>query len=263
MRLSEKIERYLSDQQISTRSTEQVYALLAQELGDRYVEAVKRLLVQRTNESISTDAFYDIVARLNIQKVPLYDIFASRARKAIIWNLEKICAEISITNGSILDAGCGTGLTSCFLGMTYSEANIEGIDISEGMTEAAKKRADSLKLTNVKFFKQNYQEHRGRQYDLIACVHTLDESCNTQTDESLRIYHLQNLLTEGGKLVLIRAGMHKKEGFDYEGETCNLGHIRESFLLGIPPEIIFQFNDADGEGMQQGLTVWGKEKDKN
>ena len=73
--------------------------------------------------------------------------------------------------GSILDAGCGTGL----VGMALSRAgakNIDGIDISPGMLEVARRTGVYNDLSIVDMSKV-IEKKQDESYDVITCVGTL------------------------------------------------------------------------------------------
>lgn len=59
----------------------------------------------------------------------------------LICNLERIFDKYNITNGSILDLGCGPGNLATALGKNFSYA---GIDISEKMLDKAKEKGYSI-----------------------------------------------------------------------------------------------------------------------
>jgi ubiquinone/menaquinone biosynthesis C-methylase UbiE len=52
---------------------------------------------------------------------------------------------------NILDIAAGTGLASTLLACHLPDGKVTGIDLSEGMLEKARARANALELTNVKF----------------------------------------------------------------------------------------------------------------
>lgn len=52
---------------------------------------------------------------------------------------------------TILDAGCGNGILTCFLARLYPDAKILGVDINESAVKHAQTLAEKLKLENVQF----------------------------------------------------------------------------------------------------------------
>jgi ubiquinone/menaquinone biosynthesis C-methylase UbiE len=69
---------------------------------------------------------------------------------------------------SIIDLGCGTGITTEYCADTFSSAHISAVDISSGMLEAAKKRLNG----NVKFYEYDMlkflKEQKSSSTDLIV-----------------------------------------------------------------------------------------------
>lgn len=52
---------------------------------------------------------------------------------------------------TILDAGCGNGILTCYLARLYPEAKVLGVDINEFAVKHAQTLAEKLNLTNVQF----------------------------------------------------------------------------------------------------------------
>jgi predicted TPR repeat methyltransferase len=77
-----------------------------------------------------------------------------------------VAADGNIT-GAILDAGCGTGLVGVALSQAGAK-NIDGIDISPGMLEVARKTGVYNDLSIVDMSK--VIEKQDQSYDVITCV---------------------------------------------------------------------------------------------
>ena len=83
-----------------------------------------------------------------------------------------VAADGNIT-GSVLDAGCGTGLVGVALAQAGAR-NIDGIDISPGMLEVARRTGVYNDLSIVDMSKV-LEEKRDQSYDVITCVGTFTE----------------------------------------------------------------------------------------
>lgn len=75
--------------------------------------------------------------------------------------------------GSVLDAGCGTGLVGVALSQAGAK-NIDGIDISPGMLEVARRTGVYNDLSIVDMSK--VIEKQDQSYDVITCVGTFTEA---------------------------------------------------------------------------------------
>jgi ubiquinone/menaquinone biosynthesis C-methylase UbiE len=70
---------------------------------------------------------------------------------------------------NILDIAAGTGLASTLLASHLPDGKVTGIDLSEGMLEKARARANALELTNVKFQQMDMtrMDLPQKHYDII------------------------------------------------------------------------------------------------
>ncbi|MFB6276130.1 MAG: class I SAM-dependent methyltransferase [Halothece sp.] len=75
----------------------------------------------------------------------------------------------------ILDAGCGTGVGTEYLGHLNPGASVKGIDISEETLEVAQERCQRSGATNVEFQQLNVEDAQTLegQFDMINCVGVL------------------------------------------------------------------------------------------
>ena len=254
MDLESAIREYLDREGMTLRTTQQVYDAVLEHRNKKYVQQIQETLRRRAQGEITVEAFYTAMAE-EVGEMSVYDLFASRARKGLAWNIRRIAEEMP-EGSQILDAGCGTGIISEFLARYFPQKSFTGIDCSSGMITAAQKRAARLNLPNLKYIREDLFTHRGT-YDCVIVAHALDDARTEKEDDSKEIGFLRELLNEQGKLILLRNGGIQEGGAAYEGEVCN-SDFRECILLGIPPETLFCYNDSDGDGLSHGLTVWDK-----
>jgi predicted TPR repeat methyltransferase len=98
-------------------------------------------------------------------------------------------------SGSILDAGCGTGLVGVALAK-FGANNIDGIDLSPSMLEIARKTGVYKDLTVVDMTKTiNKQD---QSYDVITCVGTFTQG---HVGPEPALQELVRLLKKDGLLV--------------------------------------------------------------
>ena len=84
-------------------------------------------------------------------------------------NLNMLGLDISdFKNKKVLDAGCGTGELALF--MAGSGAQVEGIDISDGSLEYARRKAQEAQVSNISFTKRSLYdgEFPREHYDYIV-----------------------------------------------------------------------------------------------
>jgi len=112
----------------------------------------------------------------------------------------------------VLDAGCGRGTTSCYLGKKY-RSKLIGIDIVPFEVEIAKRKAKELGLTKqVKFYLQDYSKisFPNNYFDKIFTLETLVHSPNIK--KTLREFH--RILKPDGKIVLFEYSRSKDIEFN-------------------------------------------------
>eukprot|EP00040_Diaphanoeca_grandis_P028022 m.160812 g.160812 ORF g.160812 m.160812 type:complete len:352 (-) comp31201_c0_seq4:27-1082(-) len=100
---------------------------------------------------------------------PLYE-------NALIPNLPNRVKEILEAGGSLLDVGCGEGVSSCVFGSAFPNATIHGVDFHVPSIEAATKLATSKNLTNVKFSVASSDKKLDEKYDVVTffdCFHDM------------------------------------------------------------------------------------------
>jgi SAM-dependent methyltransferase len=70
----------------------------------------------------------------------------------------------------VLDLGTGTGAASIYFGENLNDARVQGVDISEGMLEKARKKAEKKELNNVEFTEGDIYDlpYENSTFDLIT-----------------------------------------------------------------------------------------------
>ena len=108
----------------------------------------------------------------------------------------------------VLDFACGTGKVS--LGIADKVKSVQGIDLSSGMVEVAKLRAEQQGIKNVEFHHATIDDIRLEkgQFDVIlACniLHLLDDPKPTIT-------RIHQLLSSGGLFISSTGVLAEKRG---------------------------------------------------
>ncbi len=73
-------------------------------------------------------------------------------------------------NIKILDAGCGTGFGTQYLGYQNPQAQVWGIDLSETALQVAQERCQRAEVTNVQFQQGSFLDLDQAGFDFINCV---------------------------------------------------------------------------------------------
>jgi ubiquinone/menaquinone biosynthesis C-methylase UbiE len=99
----------------------------------------------------------------------------------------------------MLDVATGTGSIALIAAARYPRAEIEALDISNGMLSQARKKAKEKSLKNIKFRKQDIEkiEERNVKFDIITCGYGLFFLPNMEHT----IRKLYNCLNTGGKFM--------------------------------------------------------------
>ena len=73
-----------------------------------------------------------------------------------------------IKPNNILDLSTGTGIVALELAQKYPQANIEAIDLSEGMLAQAKSKAETANIKNIHFNQQDAEklDYENEHFDL-------------------------------------------------------------------------------------------------
>lgn len=104
---------------------------------------------------------------------------------------------------SVLDLGCGTGQMVERLAFRFEPQEIIAVDHSAGMLDIAAAKADSLRLSNVRFVRadvSNFIADESSQFDLISCVGVLHHL--TLSNCERLIQDCFNRVTPGGWLLV-------------------------------------------------------------
>ena len=110
---------------------------------------------------------------------------------------------IDLRGKSILDVGCGTGITTQCLATANPETEIVGIDISPKSIEIARQRLEFHDFANVEFLAIGVEELTtlGQKFDYINC----DETLYLLPNPLLGLQMMRDVLAPMG---IIRANLH-------------------------------------------------------
>ncbi|MDP2206545.1 MAG: methyltransferase domain-containing protein [Alphaproteobacteria bacterium] len=110
-------------------------------------------------------------------------------------------------NGSILNAGCGTGYEAALVGTVFPDAEILAVDLSKSSLSYASARAQDLGLSHVKFAQADILQLEGRaeRYDYILSSGVLHHMADPFAGWKV----LRGLLKPGG---LMRIGLYSEIG---------------------------------------------------
>lgn len=131
--------------------------------------------------------------------------------------IEKLCEKLSILPAmKILDAGCGMGGSSMYLGEKFA-ANILGITLSSKQVSIATEQAQQRNINNVVFQVEDALALSSLQDNSFDLAWSL-ESCEQMFDKALFAKQILRVLKPGGKLML--ATWCSADEF-YEGRLAN------------------------------------------
>jgi 2-polyprenyl-3-methyl-5-hydroxy-6-metoxy-1,4-benzoquinol methylase len=98
----------------------------------------------------------------------------------------------------VLDAGCGTGLTTNLFAVRNDDCNFVGVDFSLSITYA-KDFAKKHSIHNVDFKKQDLVKYKSlKKFDAIICQGVLHHI----PDINMAIDNMKSLLNDDGKIIL-------------------------------------------------------------
>lgn len=141
--------------------------LVSPETLERFAEQTER---RRSGKPCDDIAFYDLSAQPGLFPVlhsQRYDYYQT-VGPAIAFRIGDA--------SSILDFGCGAGILTTFYARLFSDRHFVGIDRSEASIAAARRKADALGLSNVRFECLDVGADRhgpSEAYDLILSTHAL------------------------------------------------------------------------------------------
>lgn len=126
----------------------------------------------------------------------------------------------------VLDAGCGLGLYSFYIGKKYPLAKIDAVDCDSEVIENDKRILDELHLKNINFFQKDLLElSEYSKYDLIYSIDVLE---HIKEDERV-IRNIYNALKEGGIFYLHVPQKNQKRHFKRFENWLYEGHARNGY----------------------------------
>jgi len=178
---------------------------------------------------------------------PGYDEFIEKNWKVYPSLVEKICKDVEGKN-RILEVACGTGLVA--LEAASVADGVHGIDISPGMVEEAKKKAERRNIGNVEFSVEDayalpFDES---MFDAVICCNAL----HNMKHPWRALSEIRRVLNSGGMLLATIVGIGTSVKF-------KIGMTIYGLLTGLP---VFHKLDADGAAAmiaESGFDVVNKE----
>jgi len=114
--------------------------------------------------------------------------------------LEGIFRRSGRSVGTVLDLGCGTGAHAVRLAQRGFE--VVGVDLSDGMLEAARRRADRAGSATVSFVRGDIRSLRlDRQFDAVICMFAVLGYQTTDEDVAGALDTVRLHLARGGPFV--------------------------------------------------------------
>ena len=138
---------------------------------------------------------------------------------------------------AILDAGCGTGTLTTLLARL--EHRVTGIDVSPAMLTLAREKASNLGV-DAEYLLQDAASPRlpGRTFSVVLCRHVLW----TLPEPAEVLRRWSNLLTPGGRMVLIEGHWHTGAG------------LRPQQIVDAMPSTM---SNVVVESLSKAATLWG------
>lgn len=120
----------------------------------------------------------------------------------------------------IIDLGCGSGITSCFIASILPESHVVAIDESENAIKVANAIKTKLGINNIDFICQNVQKLADKKYDTVLSTRFIHETIGRifpaysylMPSQNIKIaakmHHeivcvISNLLKENGNIICI------------------------------------------------------------
>lgn len=123
---------------------------------------------KRAGDCLDEIAFYDRTASSRIYPVlysQRYEYYEEVGRR--------VCAAIGSAN-TVLDFGCGLGVLTTFYARQFPEKNFVGLDRSPGSIAVAQRKAEALRLDNLRFECMDAERDAlPGPYDLVIATHVL------------------------------------------------------------------------------------------
>jgi SAM-dependent methyltransferase len=184
---------------------------------------------------------------------------------------------------AILDAGCGIGLLTTFYAKQCPAATVVGIDRSPASITLARRQAQALGLSNLRFECLDMDQHElSGRYDLIVATHTLLQaeqdpglpSCDWQdftrvveawaqldfeqrTGVGLRLDRLRDVLAANGRMLLFEKTRQLARRIPFQRALAARG-----LALLLPPEPI-QYRSIEEVTDDGPLYVTGLARSSN
>lgn len=138
---------------------------------------------------------------------------------------DQVGVQLQIKKGDkILDAGCGYGVTACYLSQEYG-ANIVGIDLNQFELKRARQRADAMSAFNrPEFINMDYTQlaFANSTFDAIYTLETLSHSPNLLDT----LHGFYKALKPGGKIALFEYTLAPMNQFsEYEKKMLEIGIV--------------------------------------
>ena len=147
----------------------------------------------------------------------------------------------------VLDIGCGSGKAVCALAKVFPNSRFVGYDICDDAIVAARKEADQLGLTNIRFEARDItQLNEPEHYDLVTAFDVIHD----QKSPAVVLDEVYGAIKPGGTFLMqdIRASSHVEK---------NMEHPIGPFLYTISTMHCMTVSLAQGG---DGLgTAWGEE----
>ena len=129
---------------------------------------------------------------------PTYDEVVHRATFGVdrLWK-KKILEKLPPSPQRILDLACGTGLLTFALARKFPTCQIVGVDISKGYLDQAERKAERLKIRNVKLIHSRAEDiHPDERFDAVTTSYL-----PKYADLNRLIPNLAKMLAPGGVMV--------------------------------------------------------------
>lgn len=171
------------------------------------------------SKSKMTDKYWDKRGRLSytykgerfytITPLPYY----LKRRKLLLSKIEQVTKNIQKRyerDLNIADFGSGDGYYCCWLAKKFPDSSVYGFDISKPMVNKARKWADSLNISNARFFcgDMTENENSNEKFDLLLILtvfqHFMDEKIIKQ-----KISKLNKIMKKDSKIILCEATAKK------------------------------------------------------
>ncbi len=184
--------------------------------------------------------------------------------------LRKVCHWVAyhrkLFGKTVLDAGCGNGILTCFLAQQLPGARVVGVDSRQEAVAQARQLAHRLRVENVEFRQAAVADLRGETYETVFSSRTLRENLGGAVIDSMLLLSTQanqmaeNLSAYASALAELTAPGGSLISFEQGGRTPQLlGWLYALCDSGFGPmgqyqkELLCQA--ADAEKVELSVTV--------